>query len=254
MSNSANKNRLIFRRRILTWSENETAFAALEDDYHEFLASVQHDGQIVIAVEGKAFRYPWTTCPAAAGLLAQLHGQPLVPLHARLTEKLNAAHHCTHLLDLSRLAMAQAGRKKARQYDISIPDVCDEKTSVSIHLDGQLVFTWHIEGDEIIAPEPFAGHHLSGAARWKENAFADDDEREAGMLLRRALMVALRRHTLPDRPRYAREYKALLAVCHSFQPEHAAHAESIGEYFDFTNRPEDLLKRLKASQMAKAVK
>jgi len=254
LSKSVKNSPLTFRRRILTWSENETAFAALEDDYHEFAVCVRHDGCIVTTVEGKAFRYPWTTCPAATGLLAQLHGQPLVALHVRLTEKLDATRHCTHLLDLSRLAMAQARRKKPRQYDISIPDVRDDKTSVSVSCDGKLVFTWHIEGEMITAPAPFSGHHLSGAARWKENTFANDDEREAGMVLRRALMVALRRHTLPDRPRYAREYKALLAVCHSFQPEYAAQAESIGEYFDFTNRPDDLLKQLRVSKVAETAK
>src|SRR6185369_986263 len=67
-----------YRRRIrlVTTGLGEVE-GGLEDDFHHFEVTIRCDDEQVTDVEGRARRWPWTTCPDAAVPLRQLEGMPL---------------------------------------------------------------------------------------------------------------------------------------------------------------------------------
>ncbi len=220
--------------------------AALEDDYHEFVVTLRHDGTVVTEITGVARRFPWSTCPGAMEKLAPLRGCRLVALSARVDARMSVSSQCTHLYDLARVAMAHALRGGRRQYDIAIPDLVDGTTSALIFRDGQIALDWTIRSNTIVAPAPFAGHCLLGRANWPDGALTDADTAEAAMLLRRMTMVALRRAVYANRPSYDDAVKSLGHVCHSLQPGLKGIATGVGQTHDFSNRPDALLVHLQA--------
>ena len=55
----------------------ETVWGGLEDDFHHFEVTLQHDGAHVTAIDMHAVRWPWATCPAAGQGLQALVGMEL---------------------------------------------------------------------------------------------------------------------------------------------------------------------------------
>src|SRR3954453_19153948 len=96
----------------------------MEDDFHRFGIPLHHDGELVTEVVGEGTRYPWTTCPGAVEPLRALSGAPLTTRLSALGEYAPARQNCTHLFDLTGLAVAHAARGNAttRVYDVAIPD------------------------------------------------------------------------------------------------------------------------------------
>jgi len=61
--------RIVDARRAVGW---------LEDDFHHFGVTIEHEGGRVVDVRMAAPRTPWSTCPGAAKPLQALLGKPLV--------------------------------------------------------------------------------------------------------------------------------------------------------------------------------
>src|SRR4051812_33935746 len=92
---------LPFRRRLDLRRSATTVDAEIEDHIHHVGVRVTHDGERVTAIEGKAVRLPWSPCPAAVVLLDELVGAMI----GELPRVLDPRQHCTHLLDLARMAI-----------------------------------------------------------------------------------------------------------------------------------------------------
>jgi hypothetical protein len=207
-------NGLTFRRRLVLTADQQQARGEVLDNVHHFIVTLDHDGDVVTAVRGEAIRFPWTTCPGAVDVLEALVGSSVV---AGTRPDVDQAQQCTHMLDTAKLAIAQIARGGTRTYDIEVrsgdaPHVCH----ASIARDGDPLFEWMIDGDMIVAPAKFAGHHVRGTASWSSIVAEDADLREAALALRRCLFV------FRSRPRTRNLYRAnqldaLRDVCFSFQ-------------------------------------
>lgn len=232
----------MFRRRILVSSRDDVigqiVRAALEDDFHHFCTEVRAiDGRIQ-AINGRAPRQPYTLCAQAIPQLNALLGAELSPVAHEVTRLTDAKQQCTHLLELTGLAMAAAARHIVwRQYDIEVPLRTRGVTHPRLWRDGVLVLAWRVNGMVIESPTIYAGMELNqGLARWALSTLPQE-EAEAALLLRRATVISLGReknldaqlHALPD------------GHCFSQQPQRAPLAlRVVGSTWDFAARPKAL--------------
>ena len=208
--------------------------------------SLRHDGARVVAVEGEGHRYPWTTCPSAVEPLRALVGAPLTTKLSALGEHGVARRNCTHLFDLSGLAIAHAARGDTgkRQYDVAIDDRDGKRTQPEVWRDGELVLTWELNGRQLLGPPPFEGVSLRGGfIAWAE-ATLEPDEAEAASILRRACDISLGRVMDLDMFETAEMLgEQVHGTCHSFQPEMLTQAVRVkGQTRDFTDDADALLR------------
>jgi hypothetical protein len=197
------------------------ARAAVEDTYHHFRVIVRFDEGRVTGAQAQSLRFPFSSCPAASGQLVQLEGMALSSVSSSVTKQTDASIHCTHMLDLAGLAIAAAARGIARRrYDCLAPDRVDEITHPSLLRDGQPLLSWTVEHDEIIAPEPYAGHGLrQGFAGWALRNLSED-EAEAAIVLRRATNISIGRRL----DLYSKGSPNITGFCYSQQAEYGTTA------------------------------
>ncbi len=70
----------VFRRRIRLIKHSGTQVTAgVEDDFHAFKLTLEHDGHNIVRVVGEALRYPLDTCVGSLAMLSQLEGVALSP-------------------------------------------------------------------------------------------------------------------------------------------------------------------------------
>lgn len=245
------------RRAIDIRSEGRTVIAWLEDDFHHFGIELHHDGETIVAIAGKAERFPRNTCPGAIDMLEELVGTPLDQRSTALGQHTNMRLHCTHLYDLLGLAIAHAANgRRHRRYDAVVPDregsetVSDSphpggRTRPELYRDGELVLYWDVAGDDIIGPPSYEGISLGrGFREWTETL--DVDEAEAAHVLRRATLISLGR--MIDLQELSEEaLKWTEGVCHSFQPSiMQGSSRMTGTTRDFTDDPEGPLATLRS--------
>lgn len=218
----------------------------MEDDFHRFGVTLRHDGSRVVEVIGDGSRYPWTTCPSAVEPLRALAGAPLSARLSALGEYQPARQNCTHLFDLTGLAVAHAARGGggSRTYDVAIPDRIGTRTEPELWRDGELLFRWTIDGRGILGPPPFENVGLrSGFIAWAEENL-DTDSAEAASVLRRACDISFGRTIDLDIFETADMLGApVRGTCHSFQPGNIEQAVRVkGQTRDFTNEADALLR------------
>jgi hypothetical protein len=235
----------IFRRAFRLVGRPGRVVAEMEDDFHRFRVTLEHDGARATRVVGEAFRYPWTECPGAAAVLSGLAGMPLTTRPTAAGEHSDPRANCTHLFDTAALAVAHAAAGRAqRRYDAEVPDRRDGRTRARLRRDGALLLDWEVENTRIVAPEPFAGRGLRGGAflRFVESEL-DPDLGEAALVLRRVCFISAGRARDLDAAPNAGVYMPLASgSCYSFTPGTAERALRVrGTTREFTHRPEALL-------------
>jgi hypothetical protein len=235
-----------YRRRIrLTATDPATVVAELEDDFHRFRVTLIHDSERVVRLKGDAIRYPWSACPGADALLSRFAGVELFSRSTALAGHDDPKQHCTHMFDLSSLAIAHAyARRSTRQYDAFIPDFVDRKSTPTLHRDGELLLEWHSDRGTITGPDPFTNVSMTkGFVRWADDNL-DDELLEAAMVLRRAWDIGRARGRDLDHMETAAELAPQLppTPCFTFQPDVVNRSKRmIGTARDFSDRPDDLL-------------
>src|SRR5690606_37127516 len=230
---------MIFRRRVeIHTQHNGEVRAALEDDFHHFRVSIQHQHGTATAVKGYAVRYPFTACPAAAKPLESLIGMSLSDIAHSVTRVTDSRHQLTHMLDLAGLAIAAAWRSTVhRAYDIPIARRVAGRTAPQLLRDGQLALQWLTQGPLIESPALYAGVDLNhGMAGWAIKTLPPE-EAEAALLLRRCTIISRGREFDLDAEQHARS----TGLCFAQQPERAEHALRMkGSTQDFTGRGDQL--------------
>jgi hypothetical protein len=206
-----------FKRTIRLHCEPGQVTGRVTDNVHDFRVMISHDGTRVTDVVGEAIRFPWTTCPIGAERLKRLVGTPLT---SRVRVKVDQTEQCTHMLDVAKLALAHALRGGDRSYDVAIeaapdPTACNAR----IARDGEALLGWQVVEGVVVSPPPFSGHVTTGRALWAPAVEADDDLREAAMILRRSLIVFYGRRRVTPNMFRANALTALMGVCVSFQPD-----------------------------------
>jgi hypothetical protein len=242
----------VYRRAYALVGGEGRVVADMEDDFHRFRVTLEHDGVRVTRVVGEALRFPWTECPGAAAVLERLSGMALTtrPTAAGLHSDPRA--HCTHLFDTAALAVAHAAAGRLRRrYDVEVPDRVEGRTRARLRRDGEPLLDWEVEHTRVVAPEPFADLPLRGRdfLRFVEHEL-DPDLGEAALVLRRACFISAGRARDLDAAPNAGVYLPLAAnTCHSFTPGIAERALRVqGTTREFTHRPEVLLADVAAEE------
>lgn len=232
----------MFRRRIIIRSQISTSQtrvrAVLEDDFHHFRVELVSTDGVVSAISATAPRRPYSLCGNAVGQLDLLLGMTLSPIAHEVTRVTDPSEQCTHLFELTGLAIAAAARGTARrQYDVEVPGRVNQRTQARLSRDGVPLLEWDVLGTVIQAPAPYAGMDLyQGMARWALSTLAPE-EAEAALVLRRATGISRGRGMNLDAQIHAHPN----GHCFSQQPQRATQAlRIIGSTLDFAGTPEHL--------------
>lgn len=216
----------------------------LEDDFHHFRVTIDHDGAHVTGIIGEGVRFPWTTCPLAAEALTPIIGMALSHRSTAVGDATAARDNCTHMFDLAGLAVAHATRGRAtRQYDMFVPDGLPPAGPATLERDGEALLAWTVDAERILGPPPFAGVPLrAGFLAWAE-ATLDADTAEAAIALRRALHIAHGRFKDLDVHETGAELLSFMTgSCYTFTPGRAEVAFRMkGSTRDFSAAADELL-------------
>lgn len=180
----------LFRRRVRIGAEAGRAWAAVEDDVHRFTIELEHDQNVVTALQSHGERYPWDVCAEAAGNLSRAVGAPIEADVTMLSRWTKASDNCTHRFDLVALAIAQAARGVGhRQYDISVALGDRGPRQAWLERDQAPRLNWTLEGMTIRSSDACDGQDLRRVLAWARDALSPD-EAEAIFTIRRAILVS----------------------------------------------------------------
>jgi len=240
----------LYRRRVRITTAPHVARAELEDDPHRYGLTLSHDGERMIAIEGRALRTPWSACREAVAVLDRVLGMPLSPDAQQVYRHTNGREQCTHLFDLAGLAVAHAARGiAAREYDAQVPcaDPGAPREAV-LCTDGRESLRWTLHRNTIVAPALFAGQDLARMMPWAKARFLDRDSLEAVWVLRRAVFVSGNRFYDLDRMQRASDTGHVLDACHVYRDGVVQRALRMhGSTRDFGDRSDGLLADLGTS-------
>jgi hypothetical protein len=231
----------VLRRAIEIVAGPGEVRAAIEDDYHHFRIAVSHEGAKVTGVRSQGIRIPWTACAFAGEDWSAFVGLPLPRRSSSIGQTLAMSAFCTHMYEVAALAMAAVARGVTRRrYDVAVPYGERRSEPATLVCDGALVLSWITDNGaiQLLRPERFGGVNLRARfAAWAA-ANLDEEEGDAALVLRRAIVISSGRTTNLDARRGARGG----GVCYTNQPEQAVTAvRVVGSTHDFEMRPQALL-------------
>lgn len=206
------------RRRIRLLATDGVVNAGVEDQYHSFRLMLRHDGARITSIEPRFLRVPLTTCPSAEAPLRGFVGLALNTSWRELVGQHNPRQHCTHLFDLTVLAMTHALRGGERTYDVAVPDEYPDAVWSTVHRDGALVLRWKTFKGTILEPEALADRPLlRGFSIWANAAF-DHDELEAALVLHKGYFVSRARpwNVEAQAGRTVSHHTMMRGACHSY--------------------------------------
>jgi hypothetical protein len=235
-----------YRRRIFLQRLSPTVVQVdLEDDFHRFELKLVHDQKVVITIEAGGERYPWSTCPAAAGPLRALEGMELSRTLGSVAKVADPRANCTHMFDLAMIAiMHAAAKRETRQYDVTCPDWQDQRSTVTLDVDGERALEWEIQEHEIVSPAPYAGQRIAAGSflRWARTDLDEEDAERAFVLWRGCMIAWGRIMDLDDTARASDLLSWTGGNCYSFSEEIAVDGMRQKESrLDFTDAPGALL-------------
>lgn len=216
--------------------------AAIEDDFHHFRVSVQHDGDRVTGVEADALRQPFSLCRAAGNRLEALVGERLVRDTTLFFRHHDALLQCTHQFDLATLAIAMAARGTGvRKYHAFVEDQGEAATGrhAILRRDDVDLLSWRFLDGVIEAPGRYCGRALGrGFTAWAGTSLCTELA-EAALVLRRAVFISNGRGRTVELDRAP--HASPRGGCWVQQPERAPFAlRQKGTSLDFSQRS-DLL-------------
>lgn len=225
-----------YRRRVRVLPGDDRIDVDMEDDAHRFGVSLIHDGVTIKAVETRAPRYPWSTCPGAATFLAaRMTGVAL----AQAAKVENQRDHCTHLYDLFVIAANHARDTEPLTYDVRVADARDGVSAVELDRNGQTILRWQLDASHEDAPDEHRGGRRALEA-WTRSL--PDELTEAGMILRRGLMVSGTRSFDFPVGAAAAGMTQMIGSCFTFSSGRAEHAlREPDTVRDFSEDPDRLL-------------
>ena len=229
-----------FRRRFAIVPGEGAVTTALEDDFHQMLVTLHHDGARISAVEASMPRNPWTTCLGAPAVVQATFTGALLAEAAGLGDK---RANCTHLYDMAVLAAAHAGDREPTVYDVLVSDPVGGAVTCELRRDGAAILHWQLQDGVIAGTEQPAGQTLFQLRDWI--ATLTGEAKEAAKLLQwGGIMAGGRTMPLAERSDASR----LPANCYTLQPENSAGALRTGREYDFSTSGRRLLEGFDAER------
>ncbi len=238
----------VYRRSIVLVNTPGMTWGELEDDFHHFRIEVDHDGEVATDARGLAIRGPWQSCFDSPDAIRAAIGMRVGGTSTSIGRHTRARDNCTHLFDVTGLAVAHVGRvEPQRRYDIECTERSADDTFVArLVRDGEEVLEWHVEGLDIAAPEEWVGAPLrSGFIRWAEERL-EPELAEAAIALRRVLDISMGRLKDLDELNEAAEVGGVMAgKCYTYTPEiRLGSLRMRGSAKDFTDHSDRVLGHL----------
>jgi hypothetical protein len=244
----------VYRRRIgLIRSgdaQNGQVHGALEDCNHGFQSTVFYSNNHVTKITPQFMRVPFTTCDGAYKPLHKLVGAAIASTPAELLAIAPPLSNCTHLHDLTLLAISHSQRAETVvQYDIEVTDAIDGISQLRVWRTAdegskQLIHEWQSFNLAICSPPELKDKPLFfGFSRWANERFRNI-ENEAAFILQKGNLVSIGRmldvaNMVGSR---AKDENDRIA-CFTYSPENSANAYRLADTVrDFTNDEEQLLK------------
>ena len=214
-----------FRRTIVTRATGDTVVSDIEDDFHRFGVTLRHVDGRVTDVQGRAIRYPWSTCPAAAHQLQRLVGMTITATPDEIYRHTDGRYQCTHMFELAGVAVTLAARRdRERIYEIVVSDPKDGRQRATLALDGEIILDWFVADETIESKDRF--HRLTFRALGEWAARNADPLAEPALLLRRGARLSLGRRldvdAIPTAAGLNRD-----GICFSFQPDTAQQGQRV---------------------------
>lgn len=242
----------LYRRRIklqgsIDKQDGGTVVGELEDCNHGFRVTVHHQNHSVTDVIGESLRIPMNTCSGASEPVKALIGAKISSTPLELNITANPTANCTHLLDLTVLAITHCQRgTKQRIYDVEVDDADDQgRSNLRVYLDGELIHRWQAKDFAVIAPQSLRGNTLlKGFAAWAAPAFSGP-EQEAAFVLQKGFFVAQARRYDIDALAGERSIKhtSMHGSCYSYSSPRLEQAVRLPNTVrDFSDAAEKLLK------------
>jgi len=228
----------------------------MEDDFHHFGVTIEHDEAKITNVRAASDRFPFTTCPLAGANLTGMIGHALSPRCTDIGSMIPMREQCTHLFDLAGLVMAHAAAgREHRRYEAVILDreiIAWEANNRRLPgrgeawllRDGKEVLRWQVDKRMITGRGGWAGQSLIEGFRTRIEGMALE-EAEAASVLRRAVMVGAGRTLDPDLYPTARD-RGLGGVCYTFLEENRDQAQRVyGSTLNYEKDADGMLARVK---------
>lgn len=236
----------VFRRRIRLDGSKGCVTAALEDGAHGFRSTVFHDCERVTEVKGESVRVPTTVCPGAVNIIRQLEGVEIGLDSLELARRVDPRSNCTHLFDLTALAIQHAVRgNSVRTWDVIVPDDdSDGRSSISVELDGQCLHRWTVSNWVITEHDRLCEQSLGKGFTRKLMELYSGDELDAALILQKGYLVShSRRYLTSEGPISDHEAATMRGACYAYQPDLIKNARRNAGYSrDFSDTPEALLR------------
>jgi hypothetical protein len=236
-----------YRRRIRLSTEGNMVHGELEDTNHGFRCTVHHNNEFITDIQASVLRIPFDSCPGATEPIKKLIGLPLCDDVQELIPHTDSSANCTHLLDLSLLAIRHARRDRAEWiYDISVMDQAgDEPVVAEIYANGELIHRWLTANWSITAPAMLKDKVLyKGFSKWASDIF-DGDQREAAFALQKGYFVSsARRYNLDAQVGQAalEHIEVMHGACYTYSsPQIEKGRRTSDSTRDFSDCPEQLL-------------
>ncbi len=246
----------VFRRRIRLTRKGDAhsgqVHGALEDCNHGFQSTVIYNNDQIMDIRPQFMRIPFTTCDGAYRPLQNLIGAHVGSTPAELLAIAHPLSNCTHLHDLTLLAIAHSQRKEEIvQYDVEVTDavngISDLRVWRSVNNGKKmLMHYWQSLNYAITSPPELKDKPLfMGFSRWANEAFKDI-ENEAAFVLQKGNLVSIGRMLDVNAMTGSRAKDENDRVaCFTYSPENSSNAIRIGGTVrDFTHTEEQLLKFL----------
>lgn len=246
----------VFRRRIRLARKGDhnsgQVHGALEDCNHGFQSTVFYQNGRVTDIKPQFMRIPFTTCDGAWQPLQKLQGASVGASPSELLLMAPPLSNCTHLHDLTLLAIAHTQREnEVVEYDVEVTDatagISDLRVWRSTN-DGNknLVHHWQSLNYAVSSPIELKDKPLfMGFSRWANEKFSGI-ENEAAFVLQKGNLVSIGRMLDVEAMTGSRAADENDRVaCFTYSPENSSLAIRIGNTVrDFTTNEEKLLKFL----------
>jgi hypothetical protein len=182
--------------------------------------TIERDGDRITKTSTEAVRSPWTTCGDGATAIAAMVGLTVDEACDPRTWGADRSRHCTHVGDLTLIAIRHARDREPLRYQVRIWPAARTHRTASLERNGTEVMRWDIEGTVVAGPPPWDGVPLERGAflPWIRATFDAAGEEQA-MILRRASSIAIGNAFDLDAYPLASDVHPADNTCHTYRPE-----------------------------------